>query len=45
MFINNETILPEMPGLDQSLPQQRAMISVFHELHCLVRAFPSSARS
>ena len=34
--INNDTALPDQPGLDQSLPQQRAMISVFHQLHCIV---------
>ncbi|KAE8364652.1 hypothetical protein BDV27DRAFT_145155 [Aspergillus caelatus] len=33
--INNDTALPDQPGLDQSLPQQRAMISVFHQLHCI----------
>nr|B8NM67.1 RecName: Full=Oxidase ustYa; AltName: Full=Ustiloxin B biosynthesis protein Ya [Aspergillus flavus NRRL3357] len=33
--INNDTALPDQPGLDQSLPHQRAMISVFHQLHCI----------
>lgn len=36
MNIRNDTALPDQPGLDQSLPEQRAMISVFHQLHCLV---------
>ncbi|KAE8380868.1 hypothetical protein BDV26DRAFT_289956 [Aspergillus bertholletiae] len=33
--IKNETALPDQPGLDQSLPEQRAMVAVFHQLHCL----------
>ncbi|KAG4441774.1 hypothetical protein IFR05_002765 [Cadophora sp. M221] len=33
--IQNETALPEMPQLNQSNPVQHALISVFHQLHCL----------
>jgi hypothetical protein len=34
--IHNETAIPDTPGLDQSLPKQSALVSVFHQLHCLV---------
>ncbi|TIC95374.1 Oxidase ustYa [Colletotrichum higginsianum] len=30
--------LPYMPGLDRSLPEQKARLSVFHQLHCLYMA-------
>ncbi|KAE8351273.1 hypothetical protein BDV28DRAFT_137494 [Aspergillus coremiiformis] len=33
--IRNDTALPDQPGLNQSLPEQHAMVSVFHQLHCL----------
>ncbi|PYH98058.1 hypothetical protein BO71DRAFT_480605 [Aspergillus ellipticus CBS 707.79] len=33
--IQNDTALPDQPGLNQSLPEQHAMISVFHQLHCI----------
>ncbi|POS75824.1 hypothetical protein DHEL01_v205777 [Diaporthe helianthi] len=35
VMINNETALPEMPGLNQSLPQHEAWVAVTHQLHCL----------
>ncbi|TDZ33787.1 Oxidase ustYa [Colletotrichum spinosum] len=31
--------LPYSPGMDRSLPKQRALISVFHQLHCLVSQY------
>ncbi|KAI9163195.1 Oxidase ustYa [Paramyrothecium foliicola] len=33
--IQNETALPDLPGLNQSLPEHQAFPSVFHQLHCL----------
>lgn len=36
-MIHNESALPEMPGLNQSLPEHTAWITVTHQLHCLVR--------
>ncbi|EXF74065.1 hypothetical protein CFIO01_10491 [Colletotrichum fioriniae PJ7] len=33
--VKNETALPDLPGLNQSLPEHRAYPSVFHQLHCL----------
>ncbi|KAI3390390.1 hypothetical protein diail_9825 [Diaporthe ilicicola] len=43
----NDTVIPDMPGLNRSLPEQRAVISVFHQLHCLfmTRAGYFSAKS
>jgi hypothetical protein len=35
--IENDTALPNLPGLDQSLTEQRAIIAAFHQIHCLVR--------
>ncbi|KAJ8063043.1 hypothetical protein OCU04_008287 [Sclerotinia nivalis] len=35
VVITNDTVLPDMPQLNQSLPEQHAMVSVFHQLHCL----------
>ncbi|SMR50990.1 unnamed protein product [Zymoseptoria tritici ST99CH_1E4] len=35
VHINNESELDPVPGLDTSLPHQRAMVAVFHQLHCL----------
>ncbi|EME81795.1 uncharacterized protein MYCFIDRAFT_50335 [Pseudocercospora fijiensis CIRAD86] len=35
VHINNESPLDPAPGLDLSLPHQRAMVAVFHQLHCL----------
>ncbi|KAK7952801.1 uncharacterized protein PG986_008529 [Apiospora aurea] len=45
--VDNDTALPYMHGMDQSLPKQQAMISVFHQLHCLymTRAGYFSARA
>nr|A0A142I729.1 RecName: Full=UstYa family oxidase phomYb; AltName: Full=Phomopsin biosynthesis cluster protein Yb [Diaporthe leptostromiformis]AMR44281.1 DUF3328 protein [Diaporthe leptostromiformis]BDA39141.1 DUF3328 [Diaporthe leptostromiformis] len=45
--VHNETAIPDMPGLDQSLPEQSALVSVFHQLHCLymTRAGYFAARS
>ncbi|KAK8090441.1 hypothetical protein PG997_005402 [Apiospora hydei] len=34
--VDNDTAIPYMHGMDQSLPKQQAMISVFHQLHCLL---------
>ncbi|TKW52252.1 hypothetical protein CTA1_11000 [Colletotrichum tanaceti] len=31
----NKTALPDMPGLNQSLPEHIALPSVYHQLHCL----------
>ncbi|KAF1922665.1 uncharacterized protein M421DRAFT_426681 [Didymella exigua CBS 183.55] len=31
----NETALPDLPGLNQSLAEHHAFPSVFHQLHCL----------
>lgn len=36
VIINNDTALPDQPGLNQSLVEQKAMVSVFHQLHCIV---------
>ena len=36
VYVKNETILPEYPRLNESMPEQRAVVSVFHQLHCLV---------
>lgn len=36
VYINNDTALPDQPKLDQSIKHQRAMVAVFHQLHCLV---------
>ena len=36
MKVNNDTAIPETPGLNQSLPIQRATTGVVHQLHCLV---------
>ncbi|KAJ5503317.1 hypothetical protein N7463_006191 [Penicillium fimorum] len=35
VIINNDTVLPDQPGLDQSIVEQKAMVAVFHQLHCL----------
>ncbi|CAK1362461.1 unnamed protein product [Cercospora beticola] len=35
VYINNETQLQPMPGLDLSVKHQKGMVSVFHQLHCL----------
>ncbi|KAF4823652.1 Oxidase ustYa [Colletotrichum siamense] len=31
----DDGVLPYMPGLDRSLSEQKARLSVFHQLHCL----------
>lgn len=36
-MIHNESALPEMPGLNQSLSEHTAWIIVTHQLHRLVR--------
>ena len=36
VIIKNDTALPDQPGLNQSLVEQKAMVSVFHQLHCIV---------
>ncbi|KAK2056990.1 hypothetical protein LY76DRAFT_575289 [Colletotrichum caudatum] len=33
--MRNKTALPDMPGLNQSLPEHIALPSVYHQLHCL----------
>ncbi|OLN86640.1 hypothetical protein CCHL11_03716 [Colletotrichum chlorophyti] len=33
--VTTDVELPYMPGLDRSLPEQKALLSVFHQLHCL----------
>ncbi|KAH8721154.1 Oxidase ustYa [Beauveria bassiana] len=38
VVIKNDTVIPDQPGLNQSVVEQKAMVSVFHQLHCLVRA-------
>ncbi|EGX93791.1 hypothetical protein CCM_02060 [Cordyceps militaris CM01] len=35
VIIKNDTAIPDQPGLDQSVAEQKAMVSVFHQLHCL----------
>ncbi|CAI7594164.1 unnamed protein product [Penicillium viridicatum] len=35
VIIHNDTALPDQPGLDQSVVEQKAMVAVFHQLHCL----------
>lgn len=35
VHINNESPLVPAPGLNLSLPHQRAMVAVFHQMHCL----------
>jgi hypothetical protein len=41
--VSNESDLPGrlLLGIQQSLPEKRAIVSVFHQLHCLVSHFPS----
>ncbi|KAG6143403.1 hypothetical protein E4U12_001447 [Claviceps purpurea] len=36
--VRNTTTLPALPRLDQSLTAQNAMVSVYHQMHCLYRA-------
>ncbi|KAK5996529.1 Oxidase ustYa [Cladobotryum mycophilum] len=38
VVIKNDTVLPDQPGLNQSIVEQKAMVSVFHQLHCLYMA-------
>ncbi|QUC21790.1 uncharacterized protein UV8b_06026 [Ustilaginoidea virens] len=38
VIVKNETVLPEQPGLNQSISEQKAMVAVFHQLHCLYMA-------
>ncbi|PMB73678.1 hypothetical protein BM221_001102 [Beauveria bassiana] len=35
VVIKNDTVIPDQPGLNQSVVEQKAMVSVFHQLHCL----------
>ncbi|KAF5017642.1 hypothetical protein F66182_10407 [Fusarium sp. NRRL 66182] len=35
IHMRNKTALPDMPGLNQSLPEHIALPSVYHQLHCL----------
>ncbi|TLD34271.1 hypothetical protein PspLS_01041 [Pyricularia sp. CBS 133598] len=35
VHMRNKTALPDMPGLNQSLPEHIALPSVYHQLHCL----------
>ncbi|KXT07736.1 hypothetical protein AC579_4705 [Pseudocercospora musae] len=35
VHINNDRPLDPAPGLNLTLPHQRAMVAVFHQLHCL----------
>ncbi|OAA72579.1 hypothetical protein ISF_01652 [Cordyceps fumosorosea ARSEF 2679] len=35
VVVKNHTAIPDQPGLDQSVSEQKAMVSVFHQLHCL----------
>ncbi|KAI8179865.1 hypothetical protein K4K51_003168 [Colletotrichum sp. SAR 10_75] len=35
VHVRNQTALPDMPGLNQSLPEHIALPSVYHQLHCL----------
>lgn len=41
----DDGVLPYMPGLDPSLPEQKARLSVFHQLHCLVSRSKSGTMS
>ncbi|KAG6037210.1 hypothetical protein E4U19_002434 [Claviceps sp. Clav32 group G5] len=36
--VRDTTALPALPRLDQSLTAQNAMVSVYHQMHCLYRA-------
>ncbi|KAG5993764.1 hypothetical protein E4U52_001681 [Claviceps spartinae] len=36
--VRNTTTLPALPRLDQSMTAQNAMVSVYHQMHCLYRA-------
>lgn len=40
VHMRNKTALPDMPGLNQSLPEHIALPSVYHQLHCLVSPPP-----
>lgn len=42
VHMRNKTALPDMPGLNQSLPEHIALPSVYHQLHCLVSPPPYS---
>ncbi|EFQ36607.1 hypothetical protein CGRA01v4_09676 [Colletotrichum graminicola] len=33
--ITTESELPSMPGLDRNVPEKKALLSVFHQIHCL----------
>ncbi|GKT92641.1 hypothetical protein CT0861_06184 [Colletotrichum tofieldiae] len=35
VVVRNQTALPDMPSLHQDLPEQHALVSVYHQLHCL----------
>ncbi|MCJ1357639.1 MAG: hypothetical protein MMC33_007635 [Icmadophila ericetorum] len=35
VHIKNDTALPDVPRFNQSITEQHAMVSVFHQLHCL----------
>ncbi|KAL0930189.1 uncharacterized protein CTRU02_215009 [Colletotrichum truncatum] len=39
--VKNKTALPDLPGLNQSLPEHKAFPSVFHQLHCLYSTMDS----
>ncbi|MCJ1457656.1 hypothetical protein MMC28_008025 [Mycoblastus sanguinarius] len=34
--VNNDTAIPDTPGLNQSLPIQRATTGAVHQIHCLI---------
>lgn len=36
VVIKNDPALPDQPGLDPSIPEQKAMVAVFHQVHCIV---------
>ncbi|TDZ67384.1 Oxidase ustYa [Colletotrichum trifolii] len=39
--VNNQSALPDLPGLNHSLPEHRAFPTVFHQLHCLYSTMDS----
>ncbi|OLN86895.1 hypothetical protein CCHL11_04539 [Colletotrichum chlorophyti] len=39
--VKNESAMPDLPGLNQSLPEYQAQHTVFHQLHCLYSTMES----
>lgn len=40
IVLKNDTALPDMPALHQEVPEQHAMVSAFHQMHCVVSPPP-----